>query len=405
VLVAFASQTGQAEQLAWQTAQALHAAGVPVRLRPLGQVTAHDLAAATRALFIASSYGEGDPPDAAALFARRVMGSPAPLAGLHHAVLALVDSGYAHFCSFGRQLDHWLQQQGASAMFDRIEVDRSDPAALAAWRRHIGECLAGTALPAWQGPPFRPWRLARRQHLNPGSSGAPIFHLELVPAPGEALPAWESGDLVQVRVPSVPDRPREYSIASIPADGSLHLLIRQQRHADGRLGAASAWLTQEATSEHRIELQVRPHAGFRLGDNAARPLILIGNGTGLAGLRSHLRALANRRAAAHWLLFGERHAAHDRPYRDDIEAWLADGVLVRADLVFSRDQAERRYVQHRVLEQAADLRRWVADGAAIYVCGSLQGMAEGVHAALTTVLGSAGLEHLGDTGRYRRDVY
>jgi sulfite reductase (NADPH) flavoprotein alpha-component len=73
--------------------------------------------------------------------------------------------------------------------------------------------------------------------------------------------------------------------------------------------------------------------------------------------------------------------------------------------VFSRDQAERRYVQDRIRECADDIRRWVNEGAAIYVCGSLQGMAPGVDAALSDVLSAALLESLATAGRYRRDVY
>jgi sulfite reductase (NADPH) flavoprotein alpha-component len=425
VLVSFASQTGFAEQLAWQTARALHAAGVPARLLPLGQVTALDLAGAARALFIASSYGEGDPPDAATLFARRVMAAapgapPLALGGLHYALLALGDRSYAQFCGFGRRLDAWLSGQGARPLFERIEVDNADPAALTAWRHQLSHLAGTTDLPDWEAPAFSPWRLAVRQHLNPGSAGGPLFHLELEPPPGQPLPDWEAGDLVQVQAPADPGRPREYSIASIPADGRVHLLVRQERRADGSLGAASGWLTREAAIGGTVELRLRAHANFRAGPNAGRPLILLGNGTGLAGLRSHLKARAQARTPAHaptnipggpaaappgWLVFGERQAAHDQPYRDEIDAWLAGGVLARADRVFSRDPAERRYVQHLLLDNAGELQRWVADGAAIYVCGSLQGMAQGVHDALAAALGADGLDQLAEAGRYRRDVY
>jgi sulfite reductase (NADPH) flavoprotein alpha-component len=407
VLVAFASQTGLAEQLATQTAQALHAAGVPVRLLPLGQLTAADMAGASRALFIASSYGEGDPPDAATPFVRRVMAArPGPaLQGLRHATLALGDRSYTRFCGFGRELDAWLQQQGAQALFERIEVDRADPAALAQWEQRLAGLTGGSALPAMAAQGFEPWHIVRRQQVNSGSVGDPLFHLELEPAPGVALPAWESGDLVQVQVPVGQARPREYSVASIPADGRVHLLVRQHRKADGSLGWASGWLTTQARPEDRIPLRLRPHSGFRLGDNAAWPLILIGNGSGLAGLRGHLRARAATRAGPNWLVFGERQAAHDRPYREDIDGWLASGLLTQADLVFSRDQPERRHVQHRLRERAADLRQWVAEGAAVYVCGSLQGMAAGVHQALAEILGTDTLEQLSHAGRYRRDVY
>ncbi|RYG63034.1 oxidoreductase, partial [bacterium] len=91
--------------------------------------------------------------------------------------------------------------------------------------------------------------------------------------------------------------------------------------------------------------------------------------------------------------------------RDELQGWLAAGGLARLDLAFSRDQPTARYVQHLVREHAMALRNWVDEGAAIYVCGSLQGMAGGVHEALIEVLGAEQLDALTAEGRYRRDVY
>ena len=406
MLVAFASQIGFAEQLAWQSARLLHTAGVPVRVLPLGQLTVEELARTERALFIVSTYGEGDAPDNGARFAQQAMSAELKLPQLHHAVLALGDSSYANFCGFGRRLDAWLQASGATPLFDRVELDNEDSVALTAWQHQVGR-LAGTSdLPDWQAPAFDTWQLVERRVLNAGSAGAPVCHLELEPADGTPLAHWEAGDLVQVRAPGDPVRPREYTVSSLPADGRLHLLVRQEQHADGSLGCASGWLTAQAVIGEAVPLRLRPHSSFRIGENATRPLVLIGNGTGLAGLRSHLkgRAASASRAPA-WLLFGERQSAHDRYFGDEIEAWLAHGVLAHADLVFSRDQPERIYVQHRLVERAQRLREWVADGAAIYVCGSLEGMAAGVEAALTQVLGPEEIARLSDAGRYRRDVY
>lgn len=122
-----------------------------------------------------------------------------------------------------------------------------------------------------------------------------------------------------------------------------------------------------------------------------------------------LRALLKARIAAghrrNWLLFGERHAAHDGFYREEIERWLAGGWIERTDFAWSRDQAERIHVQQRLREAAGELRRWVDAGAAIYVCGSLDGLAPGVDAVLRDVLGDAEVGQLRAQGRYRRDVY
>lgn len=404
-LIAYASQTGNAEQLAWQSARLLHTAGIPARVMALASLHADALQQAERALFIASTYGEGDPPDNAALFARRLMGGALPLPQLHYGLLALGDREYQHFCGFGRALDQWLQTQGARSLFERIEVDNHQQQSLQQWQRHLSHIAGTSDLPDWQAPAYERWQLVARRHLNPGSAGGPCFHVELEPTPGTALPQWQSGDLVQVRPPADPQRPREYSIASLPADGRVHLLIRQERHSDGSLGLASGWLTEQAAIGAVIELRLRAHDNFRLGDNDQRPLILIGNGTGLAGLRSHLKARAAAGQRYNWLIFGERNAAFDYYYRDEIEAWRRQGVLTRTDLVFSRDQTEHRYVQDRLREAADSVRNWLHDGAALYVCGSLEGMAGGVETALTDIIGGDGVDHLIAAGRYRRDVY
>ena len=403
-LVAYASQTGTAEELATQTAQSLQLAGIPVRLCALAELTAMDLQQAERALFLVSTYGEGDAPDNAAAFMGRLMTGELALPQLHYGVLALGDRSYGQFCGFGRALDAWLATQGASRLFQRIEVDRSASAAIEQWFQHLSH-LAGTSdAPDWSAPAFGDWKLMQRQLLNPGSAGGAIYHVELAPVSG-SLPDWQSGDLVQVAAPADPSQPREYSIASIPRDGSVHLLVRQHAHPDGSLGLASGWLTAQAAVGDVVQLRLRQHKRFRLEDNAQRPLILIGNGSGIAGLRGHLksRVLAGQRR--NWLIFGERNAAHDFHYREEIEGWHASGDLPRLDLAFSRDQAERTYVQDRLRGNADEITLWLQQGAAIYICGSLAGMAGGVDQALQEMLGRSALDALAAEGRYRRDVY
>ncbi|MBA4001492.1 flavodoxin domain-containing protein, partial [Brevundimonas sp.] len=105
-LVVFASQTGFAEELARMTAAALNAGGVPTALSSLGELTIERLAAAPRALFLVSTTGEGDAPDSAVAFLRRM--NRLDLSGLSFGVLALGDRSYSHFCAFGRALDDWL---------------------------------------------------------------------------------------------------------------------------------------------------------------------------------------------------------------------------------------------------------------------------------------------------------
>ena len=443
MIVAHASQTGTAERLAWHCAEALHRTGRAVRLASLATLTRAELAASQEALLVVSTYGEGDPPDAASPFVRNQMVDGPALASLRFGLLALGDRDYANFCGFGRQLEHWLLAQGARPLFERIDVDGEDPVALGRWRDAIAELGADAASIA--PPPdaarhplrdWQPWRIAARRLLNAGSIGEAVWQLELEPADAAlqatilAEPPWQAGDLLQVTAPADAGTPRDYSIASIPVDGRVHLLVRVARRADGSPGLASDWLVRGATPADEIRGRLKPHPGFRIAGNAGRPLILIGNGTGLAGLRALLReraagpggtqpgaapaasaAVAGVAAApgatrpACWLIFGERHAAHDRLLDDEITAWLDSGLLSRCDRVFSRDGAALRYVQDAVAANADAIRRWVDDGAAIYVCGSLKGMAGGVDDALAAAVGRARLDGLIGEGRYRRDVY
>jgi sulfite reductase (NADPH) flavoprotein alpha-component len=406
-LVVHASQTGSAEALAKRSAELLATGGLAARAVCISALDRERLAAATRVLFVASTYGEGDAPDTAAQFAGRLMAAGLDLSHLHYAVLALGDRNYANYCGFGRALDAWLAQQGATRLFDRIDVDRGDARALAEWQHHVGR-LAGTDdAPDWDAPAYGDWRIVARTLENPGSAGAALYRIALEPVHG-ALPAWEAGDLAQVSPPADPEHPREYSIASLPIDGRLELLVRLQRREDGSPGAASGWLCVQAGAAANadvVRLRLRPHERFRLGANADRPLIAIGNGSGLAGLRGLLKARIAAGRNDNWLLFGERNQIHDFLLRDELQAWRDNGQLTHLDLAFSRDQAERRYVQDVLRDRADRLREWVERGAAIYVCGSLQGMAGGVHEALQSILGSTQLEALAQDGRYRRDVY
>ncbi|OAI92941.1 PepSY domain-containing protein [Pseudomonas putida] len=457
-LVGFASQSGFAEQLAWQSAGQLQAAGLPVRVQALASLSEDDLRQAGRALFVVSTFGDGEAPDSARGFERKVLGQALSLQGLNYSLLALGDRQYPHFCGFGRRLHAWLGERGAHARFAPVEVDSADPLALQRWQQQLAELSGSVVVPVWQAPEFAPWTLKHRELLNPGSQGSPVFLLGLTaPTPSQ----WEAGDLVEImprQAPATVERfleglgldgntqvqlagldeslsaalagrqlpvsrehlvglhaqalvdalipidAREYSIASIAADGVLELIVRQERHPDGSLGLGSGWLTEHMALGSTVSLRLRRNSGFHLPAETA-PMILIGNGTGLAGLRSLLKARIAAGEQRNWLLFGERNEAHDFHCRDELQGWLATGDLARLDLAFSRDQAEKVYVQDLLLQRGEELKRWLADGAAIYICGSLQGMAGGVDAALNGLLGEAAVEELIELGRYRRDVY
>jgi len=456
VLVAWASQTGFASALAERSAAMLRAGGREVVVLPLDQVDARRLAATRRALFVASTTGEGDPPDHALGFLRRM--DDGDLAHLEYALLALGDRNYAAFCGFGRQLDAWLRDRGALPLFDRVEVDNADEAALRRWQ-YEGARIGGDAAAAdWSAPAYHPWRLAARQLLNPGSQGGPVHALSLQPASG-ALPAWQPGDIAEIGPGHPPqqvaawlaatgldgtaqvdagDGPqplagllarsvlpdpdgvrglapqalaarlqrlphREYSIASIPAEGRLQLLVREMYRQDGTPGLGSGWLCRHVPVGGTVDLRLRSNPGFH-PPAADRPLVLVGNGTGIAGLRAHLAARIAAGARRNWLLFGERNAVCDLFFGDELRRWQEAGWLERMDLAFSRE-GDRAYVQDRLRAAAAELAAWVDAGATILVCGSAGTMAPAVDTALATILGAERRDALREQGRYRRDVY
>lgn len=458
-LVAFASQSGFAEQLAWRAAAQLQAAGLAVQVRALGQLDAASLQQAGKALFVISTFGDGEAPDAARVFERRLLTRSLPLAGLDYALLGLGDGEYVRFCGFSRAVDAWLHTQGAQRLFPTLEVDRDDAVALARWQQQLG-AISGIEDTA---PPLAPaalqtWVLQSRQQLNAGSAAAAIWQVDLTP-PAHA--SWQAGDILEVAprhadayvravlarhgldpaarivvdgvattlvevaagrvLPDVPPAlpvtdaaawlatlpalpHREYSIASVPNDDRLQLVIRLTHLSDGRHGLGAGWLCVHAAPGAMIQARVRRNAGFhRFPEHA--PMLLIGNGTGIAGLRSLLREAAAHGDRGHWLVFGERTRAFDRLYGDEIAAWQAEGHLARVDLTFSRDVDGGGYVQHRLRADPEALRAWVAMGGSLYVCGSLHGMADGVDAVLREVLGEDQVDALLGEGRYRRDVY
>lgn len=411
VLVAYASQTGTAEILANKTADGFRLAGLSAHVQSVGDLEAADLARATRAIFVISTTGDGDAPDRSMPFQRRVMRTRVPLGHLRYAMLALGDRQYSAFCSFADALDRWLSEQGAQRLFPTVKVNDRDPHALRQWSRDLGGLTGRTDDFTLTEEPFRPWRLIERRHANPGSAGGEVFYLCFEAESGSA--DWEAGDIAQIVAGQswadfrTGDRgliQREFSIANTADDSRIELLVRCVRSETGRVGIASGFLTASLEMGEAIPLRIRRNPGFH-GPKDDRPMLMIGNGTGIAGLRAHLCRRVKLGHRRNWLIFGERNAAYDSLYADELGRWSGTGELERLDLVFSRDQSARRYVQDRLLDLKAEVRAWIDEGAAIYVCGSVRGMGPAVHESLTLILGEEQLELLARNGRYLRDVY
>lgn len=451
-LIAYASQGGTAAQLAWQSADQLSEAGIVAQVISVNRLDDVALQQNKKILFIVSTFGEGEAPDNGNRILARLTGKN--LTHLSYGLLALGDRNYRFFCGFGHDLNHALHTSGATSLFDLVEVDRGDPAALRHWQYYLGQISGQAHFRDWQTPDYDRWILVARQCINSGSPGAPAYWLQL--SADSHGNTWCAGDIVEIgpcnsrekierflqmvgrspvshgelmdklrrrelplsteemisiaddellrKLPALPHR--EYSIASIPETGTLDLLVRQVILANGELGLGSGWLTSHAPVGETIALRIRSNPSFH-PPPVDVPLILIGNGTGMAGLRAHLLARKLAGARRNWLLFGERTARYDFFFEEEIRGWHHAGVLEFVDIVFSRDAAPEapRYVQDLLPVHQERLREWIKDGAAIYVCGSLHGMAHGVDMALGQILGREQLDSLAESRRYCRDVY
>ena len=215
-------------------------------------------------------------------------------------------------------------------------------------------------------------------------------------------------------------QPRLYSIASSPKahPEEVHLTVAAVRYSNGRRqrkGVSSTFLADRA-GDADVPVFVQKSAHFRPPRDPATPMIMVGPGTGIAPFRGFLHERRARGdSGRNWLFFGEQHAATDFYYRDELEAMRDSGVLSRLDVAFSRDQADKLYVQDRMREQGAQLWGWLEDGAHFYVCGDASRMARDVDTALKEVVAKHGgmsdekardyVSRLAQEKRYARDVY
>lgn len=216
-------------------------------------------------------------------------------------------------------------------------------------------------------------------------------------------------------------QPRLYSVgSSIKAyPEQVHFIIanvRYESHGRKREGVASIYLAERVGENSLIPMFVHVAKGFRLPEDPATPIIMVGPGTGVAPFRAYLQ---ERKAIGapgrNWLFFGEQRSRCDFFYRDEFAAMQSDGVLTRFDTAFSRDQAYKIYVQQRLLENSKEVFAWLQEGAHFFVCGDEARMAKDVDAALHQIVEKEGamspeaaagyVETLKKEKRYKRDVY
>ena len=401
LLIGHASQSGTAERLAWQTSAEMEAAGQATEVHPVSQLDADRIAGYRKALFLVATFGDGEPPDAARRFLPWLRAAKIRLDSVSFGVLALGDRSYDHFCAYGHAVEDALRGLGAAPAFGTLEMDHGDDGTQRIWRREVAAFTGTDPVAAESG--FRQWRLSDRECLNPGCSASPVYRLGLEPE--MEMPDWQAGDVAEIRIPSgAAYQTRSYSVASVPQDGKLELLVRRVVLPDGSIGQGSGWLTESLGEGDTVSLRLQSQSSAH-GPDPSTPMILIGSGTGMAGLRAHLSERARAGNGRTWLLFGERHSEHDFYFAQDMACWQNQGVVEEMDLAFSRDEPGSAWVQQRLEEQASRLKSWLAEDAVILVCGSADTMATGVDRVLRRLLGDQTVDDLLADRRYRRDIY
>tara|TARA_R110002049_G_scaffold2743_5_gene21241 strand:+ start:132741 stop:134288 length:1548 start_codon:yes stop_codon:yes gene_type:complete len=216
-------------------------------------------------------------------------------------------------------------------------------------------------------------------------------------------------------------QPRLYSISStlrahpdeVHATVGVVEYTRRDRH---RVGVASTFLSHRIQSDEYVRIYIQPTHEFLLPEDCDAPVIMVGPGTGVAPFRAFLHERSLRGdLGKNWLFFGNPNEESDFLYKEELMKFVDTGCLTQLSTAFSRDQDNKIYVQHRMLECAKDIWSWISDGAYFYVCGDAQRMAKDVDDALQKIVQEHGnmdehdanefLKSMAKSKRYLRDVY
>ena len=541
--ILYASQTGNAKGVAGQLEKSAKAAGINVVLKNIADYKAKAIKNETHLLIVASTNGEGEPPDDAIEFHEFLLGKKAPkLPNLSYSVLALGDSSYEFFCKTGQDFDERLQALGAKQVSPRVDCDVDYDSDSESWTLSIVETLkdeltqadaplatvsnigglptAGAASQySKQNPLAAEFSLS--QKITGRDSAKDVRHIEidlgesgLTYQVGDALGVWFENDeqlvsklltelnfsgdekvslkvsgevqefslkaalisqleitqtapsfiefwaqvskdskLVTVASDKNSARefagehqiidvvslakaeidaqgfvdalrkitPRLYSIASAQAEveEEVHLtvgLVSYEANGDTRTGGASGFLAERLVEGQKVRVFVEHNDNFRLPQSDDTAVIMIGPGTGVAPFRAFMQEREARDAGGdNWMFFGDQTFTQDFLYQTEWQNYLKSGLLTRMDVAFSRDQAEKIYVQDRLKEQAAEVFAWLERGAHLYICGDANRMAKDVHQTLNEIIQEHGkltaeqaedyLKSLRSNKRYQKDVY
>jgi len=538
--ILYASQTGNAKGVAGQLEKSAKEAGITVVLKNIADFKAKALKNETHLLIVASTNGEGEPPDDAIEFHEFLLGKKAPkLPNLSYSVLALGDSSYEFFCQTGKEFDERLQVLGAKQVTPRVDCDVDYDSDAENWTLSIVESLkdeltqsdaplatvidlptAGAVSQYSKQNPYAA-EFSLSQKITGRDSAKDVRHIEidlgdsgLTYQVGDALGVWFENDAnlvaelvaalsltgeekVKLKVDGAAQvltltdalttqleitqtapafiefwakisgnkelaaiaadknsareyagqhqvidvvkaakteidaqffiealrkiTPRLYSIASAQSEveDEVHLtvgVVSYDANDKTRTGGASGFLCQRLEEGQNVRVFVEHNDNFRLPQSDETPVIMIGPGTGVAPFRAFMQEREARDATGdNWMFFGDQTFTQDFLYQVEWQNYLKSGLLTRMDVAFSRDQAEKVYVQDRLKEQASEVFAWLERGAHLYICGDANRMAKDVHQTLNEIIQEHGklsaeqaedyLKSLRSNKRYQKDVY
>lgn len=442
ITVFFATETGNAKQVAKQVAAHLKSNNFTVKTQDVELYKTAKLAKEEKAIFIVSTQGEGEFPETAKEFYEFLNTENPDLKKLQYAVIALGDSSYPLFCQAGKDLDKKLSELGGQEIIPRIDFDVDYNDSLVSWINdsvgHFGnskeeavtvEAVVNKDAPKVNSKTIYEGEISANVNLSDIGSEVEIRHIEITT---DEIVAYQPGDSVsitlnaddkmvqEIKTVSGKIAPRLYSISSSPDyhEEGIHITVRVVNYQDEngveQKGLCSNYLAllEEGT---KIKFSIKPNLNFKLpaGD---KDIIMVGPGTGIAPFRSFLaQRAANEDSGKNWLFFGAQRFLSDFLYQAELQEFAEQEVLNKISLAFSRDQEEKIYVQHRMKEDAKELFQWLENGAYFYVCGDKENMAKDVETELLNIISTEGklnaeeskeyLIKLKEEERYLRDVY
>ena len=531
ITILFASQTGNSQKIAHKLASAIQDENNTVTVASTADFKVNNLKKLDHLFIVASTHGEGEPPDNAISFYEYLHSKRAPqLNDVKYSVLSLGDTSYEFFCKTGIDFDERLKALGATAIVPRVDCDVDFEEAANSWIEQVKAAIATTSASTVVKPtspisninneysrnhPFYA-EVLEKINLNGRGSNKETIHLELS-LEGSGI-TYEPGDVLAI-VPRnneqvvdllvsalnfdgtttvsingtslslkealfdlditalsktllakfvpftsneqlatlVEDREqlkdfvygrdvidvvetfgpwtwtaqqfveqlrkipaREYSISSsygaYPEE--VHVTIGKvfyEQEGRYREGVVSGDVASNVEVGDQLAVYVKQNPNFKLPQSTT-PIIMIGAGTGIAPFRSFLQEREEQGAEGKsWLFFGDQHFVTDFLYQVELQNWLKNDVLTNINVAFSRDQKEKVYVQHRLLENAKELYEWIEQGAIVYLCGDEKTLGHSVQEALITVIeqqrnvshdeATEYLKELQKQKRYQRDVY